>query len=113
VEQVLANLKKVEEAMGTKFGSPKTPLLLSVRSGSKFSMPGMMDTVLNLGLNDATMKALVEKTGNERFALDTYRRLITMFGATVMGSSGRIRKALEAMKTARGARLDTDLTTED
>ncbi|MBP2675589.1 MAG: ppdK, partial [Deltaproteobacteria bacterium] len=95
-------------------GSPKTPLLLSVRSGSKFSMPGMMDTVLNLGLNDATMKALVEKTGNERFALDTYRRLITMFGATVMGiERSHFERALEAMKTARGARLDTDLTTED
>ncbi|MDO8945283.1 MAG: PEP/pyruvate-binding domain-containing protein, partial [Desulfobacterales bacterium] len=113
-EQVLANLKKVEEAMGTKFGSPKTPLLLSVRSGSKFSMPGMMDTVLNLGLNDATIKALVEKTGNERFALDTYRRLITMFGATVMGiERSHFEKALEAMKAGKGAQLDTDLTTED
>ncbi|MBE0569790.1 MAG: pyruvate, phosphate dikinase [Deltaproteobacteria bacterium] len=113
-EQVLANLKKVEEAMGTKFGSPKTPLLLSVRSGSKFSMPGMMDTVLNLGLNDATIKALVEKTGNERFALDTYRRLITMFGATVMGIERSLfEKALEAMKADKGAQLDTELTTED
>jgi pyruvate,orthophosphate dikinase len=113
-EQVLANLKKVEEAMGTKFGSPKTPLLLSVRSGSKFSMPGMMDTVLNLGLNDATIKALVDKTGNERFALDTYRRLITMFGATVMGiERSHFEKALEAMKAGKGLQLDTDLTTED
>ncbi len=113
-EQVLVNLKKVEEAMGAKFGGAKNPLLLSVRSGSKFSMPGMMDTVLNLGLNDTTMKALVEKTGNERFALDTYRRLITMFGATVMGiERQKFEKALEGMKEGKGVRLDTDLTTED
>jgi pyruvate, phosphate dikinase len=113
-EQVLANLKKVEEAMGTKFGSAKTPLLVSVRSGSKFSMPGMMDTVLNLGLNDTTMKALVEKTGNERFALDTYRRLIAMFGATVMGIERQMfEKALEGLKERKGVRLDTALTTEN
>jgi pyruvate,orthophosphate dikinase len=84
-DQVLANLKKVERSMGAKLGDAKNPLLLSVRSGSKFSMPGMMDTVLNLGLNETTLKALAERTGNERFALDTYRRLITMFGSTVMG----------------------------
>ncbi|MBM2828756.1 MAG: ppdK [Actinobacteria bacterium] len=113
-EQVLANLKKIEEAMGAKFGGAKTPLLLSVRSGSKFSMPGMMDTVLNLGLNDTTMKALVEKTGNERFALDTCRRLITMFGATVMGIDRQMfEKALEGLKESKGVRLDTELTTED
>ncbi|MBF8260427.1 MAG: ppdK, partial [Actinobacteria bacterium] len=110
-EQVLANLKKIEDA---KFGGAKTPLLLSVRSGSKFSMPGMMDTVLNLGLNDTTMKALVEKTGNERFALDTCRRLITMFGATVMGIDRQMfEKALEGLKESKGVRLDTELTTED
>ncbi len=113
-EQVLANLNKVEKAMGSKFGDAKTPLLLSVRSGSKFSMPGMMDTVLNLGLNDTTLGALVSKTGNERFALDTYRRLITMFGSTVMGVDRQLfEKALEEKKASRKARLDTDLTVED
>ena len=84
-EQVLANLKKVEKAMGMKFGDPVNPLLVSVRSGAKFSMPGMMDTVLNLGLNETTIKALIKKTGNDRFVHDAYRRLITMFGSIVMG----------------------------
>ncbi len=113
-DQVLANLKKVEKSMGAKLGDAKNPLLLSVRSGSKFSMPGMMDTVLNLGLNDTTMKALVQRTGNERFALDTYRRLITMFGSTVMGVDRQVfEKALEALKKKKGVELDTDLTAED
>src|SRR4030067_1272639 len=84
-EQVLENLKKVEKAMAMKFGDEINPLLVSVRSGAKFSMPGMMDTVLNLGLNETTMNALIKKTGNERFAYDAYRRLITMFGSIVMG----------------------------
>ncbi|MBE0602492.1 MAG: pyruvate, phosphate dikinase [Deltaproteobacteria bacterium] len=113
-EQVLANLKKIEDAMGMKFGGAKNPLLLSVRSGSKFSMPGMMDTVLNLGMNETTMKAIVDKTGNERFVLDTYRRLITMFGSTVMGIDRQhFEKALEAMKEEKGAKLDTELLTGD
>ncbi len=113
-DQVLANLKKVEKSMGAKLGDAKNPLLLSVRSGSKFSMPGMMDTVLNLGLNDTTLKALAERTGNERFALDTYRRLITMFGSTVMGVDRMVfEKALEAMKTKRGVEEDTELTVDD
>ncbi len=113
-EQVLLNLKKVEGAMGMKFGGAKEPLLLSVRSGSKFSMPGMMDTVLNLGMTPTTMKALVDKTGNERFVLDTYRRLITMFGSTVMGiERSHFEKALEALKENRGAKLDTELLTGD
>ena len=113
-EQVLANLKKVEKSMGAKLGDAKNPLLLSVRSGSKFSMPGMMDTVLNLGLNDTTLKALIEKTGNERFALDTYRRLITMFGSTVMGVDRMVfEKVLEAMKKKKGVVEDTELTTDD
>ena len=113
-EQVLDNVKKVENAMGMKFGGSKNPLLLSVRSGSKFSMPGMMDTVLNLGMNETTMKALQEKTGNERFVLDTYRRLITMFGSTVMGlERSNFEKALETMKEEKGIKLDTDLTVED
>jgi len=113
-DQVLANLKKVEKSMGARLGDPKNPLLLSVRSGSKFSMPGMMDTVLNLGLNDTTLKALAAKTGNERFALDTYRRLITMFGSTVMGVDRMVfEKALEAMKKKKGVVEDTELTADD
>ena len=83
-EQVIENLKKIEKAMKMKFGDPVNPLLVSVRSGAKFSMPGMMDTVLNLGLNDKTINALIKKTGNERFVYDAYRRLITMFGSIVM-----------------------------
>jgi pyruvate,orthophosphate dikinase len=113
-EQVVANLKKVEDAMGMKFGGAKNPLFVSVRSGSKFSMPGMMDTVLNIGMNATTMKALAEKSGNERFVLDTYRRLITMFGSTVMGiERTHFEKALEALKENRGAKLDTELLTGD
>jgi len=113
-EQVLENLKKVEKSMGIKLGDPVNPLLLSVRSGAKFSMPGMMDTVLNLGLNETTMNALMNKTGNERFVHDAYRRLIAMFGSIVMGiDRQRFEKALEEMKQGRSVRLDTDLTAED
>jgi pyruvate,orthophosphate dikinase len=113
-EQVLENLKKVEKAMGIKFGDSVNPLLISVRSGAKFSMPGMMDTVLNLGLNETTMNALIKKTGNERFVYDAYRRLITMFGSIVMGvERQKFEKALEEMKEKKGVRLDTDLTVND
>jgi pyruvate, orthophosphate dikinase len=113
-EQVIKNLKKVEKEMGMKFGDPVNPLLVSVRSGAKFSMPGMMDTVLNLGLNEITMKALIKKTGNERFVYDAYRRFITMFGSIVMGiDRQKFEKALEAMKEKKGVRLDTELTAED
>lgn len=110
-EQVLDNLKKVEKAMGMKLGDPVNPLLVSVRSGAKFSMPGMMDTVLNLGLNGPTINALINKTGNERFVYDAFRRLITMFGNIVMGiDRQKFEKALEAMKEKKGVRLDTELT---
>lgn len=113
-EEVLNNLKKVEKAMGMKFGDPVNPLLVSVRSGAKFSMPGMMDTVLNLGLNETTINALLKKTGNERFVYDAYRRFITMFGSIVMGiDRQRFEKALEEMKEKKGVRLDTDLTADD
>lgn len=106
----IANLRKVEKAMGSKFGDPENPLLVSVRSGSKFSMPGMMDTVLNLGLNDATIKGLARKSRNERFAYDAYRRFITMFGDIVMGiKRAKFEEILEAKKREVGARLDTDL----
>ncbi len=113
-EQVLDNLKKVEKAMGMKFGDPANPLLISVRSGAKFSMPGMMDTVLNLGLNETTIDALIKKTENERFVYDAYRRLITMFGNIVMGvERQKFEKALEEIKEKKGVRLDTELTVGD
>jgi pyruvate,orthophosphate dikinase len=113
-EQVLENLKKVEKAMAMKFGDETNPLLVSVRSGAKFSMPGMMDTVLNLGLNETTMKAFIKKTGNERFVYDAYRRFITMFGSIVMDIDRQhFEKTLEHMKEKKGVRLDTDLTADD
>jgi len=113
-EQVLANMKKVERAMGMRFGDHVNPLLVSVRSGAKFSMPGMMDTVLNLGLNDATIKAIIKKTNNDRFAYDAYRRFITMFGSIVMGvDRQKFEKALEEIKERKGVHLDTELTAAD
>lgn len=113
-EQVIGNLRKVEKDMGMGFGDPVNPLLVSVRSGAKFSMPGMMDTVLNLGLNETTLKALIKKTGNERFAYDAYRRFITMFGSIVMDvDRQRFENALEEVKKKKGVHLDTDLTTND
>ena len=100
--------------MGMRLGDPVNPLLVSVRSGAKFSMPGMMDTVLNLGLNTTTINALIKKTGNERFVYDAYRRLITMFGSIVMGiDRQRFEKALEETKEKKGVRLDTELSAED
>jgi pyruvate,orthophosphate dikinase len=113
-EQILSNLKKVEKTMGMRFGDPTNPLLVSVRSGAKFSMPGMMDTVLNLGLNETTIKALIKKTGNERFAYDAYRRFITMFGSIVMGvDRQKFERSLEEKKERKGVHLDTDLQAED
>ncbi|MEK7742412.1 MAG: pyruvate, phosphate dikinase, partial [Nitrospirota bacterium] len=113
-EQVLANLKKIEKAMGMKFGDHTNPLLVSVRSGAKFSMPGMMDTVLNLGLNETTIRAIIKKTKNDRFAYDAYRRFITMFGNIVMGvDRQKFERALEEIKERKGVHLDTDLTAAD
>ncbi len=113
-EEVLENLKKVEKAMGKKFGDKENPLLVSVRSGAKFSMPGMMDTVLNLGLNDETLHALIRKTGNERFAYDAYRRFITMFGSIVMGiDRQKFEGVIERVKKEKGVHLDTDLDADD
>jgi pyruvate, orthophosphate dikinase len=113
-EEVLANLKKIEKAMDMKFGDATNPLLVSVRSGAKFSMPGMMDTVLNLGLNETTMQSLMKKTGNERFVYDAYRRFITMFGSIVMGIERQhFEKTLERMKEKKAVQLDTDLTADD
>jgi pyruvate,orthophosphate dikinase len=113
-EDVLAAMRAVEVQTGKGFGDASSPLLVSVRSGAKFSMPGMMDTVLNLGLNRATLQGLVALTGNERFGWDAYRRFIQMFGRIVMDVPGeRFDHALEAKKAARGATLDTDLTADD
>ncbi|MBI1820024.1 MAG: pyruvate, phosphate dikinase, partial [Nitrospirae bacterium] len=109
-EDLLTNLNRLEKVMGMKFGDPRTPLLVSVRSGARASMPGMMDTVLNLGLNDQTIQGLILKSGSERFAFDTYRRFITMFGSVVMNVKRDLfEKLLEEKKRMLGAALDTDL----
>ena len=113
-EQTLAALKEVERQTGKTFGDPKNPLLVSVRSGAKFSMPGMMDTVLNVGLNDETAKGMVALTQNERFVYDAYRRLIQMYGSVVLDIPDEaFEDVLEAMKEERGAKEDTDLTADD
>jgi pyruvate,orthophosphate dikinase len=110
--EVRANIAKVEKATGKKFGNSKNPLLLACRSGAKISMPGMMDTVLNIGLNDQVVEGMAELTGNERFAYDSYRRLINMFGDTVMGvDHEHFEHELSAVKRNRGVELDTDLDT--
>jgi len=106
----LKNLKEIEKEMEADFGSNEKPLLVSVRSGAKISMPGMMDTILNLGLNNETLKALIKQTGNERFALDSYRRLIQMFGNVVMGiEKNNFENILHAKKEELGIKLDTEL----
>jgi pyruvate,orthophosphate dikinase len=113
-DDVLEAMREVEQRSGKGFGDPKNPLLVSVRSGAKFSMPGMMDTVLNLGLNEETLEGLIALTGNERFGWDAYRRFIAMFGRIVMGvEAKRFDEPLEAKKKARGAAADTDLTASD
>src|SRR4051794_34926002 len=113
-EDVLQAVREVERATGKGFGNAADPLLVSVRSGAKFSMPGMMDTVLNLGLNEETLHGLVALTGNERFGWDAYRRFIQMFGRIVMDvKPERFDTALDAAKHARGVAQDTDLTAAD
>jgi len=108
-------MKRVEDAVtGFKFGDVNKPLLVSVRSGSKFSMPGMMDTVLNLGLNDQTIRGLIRMSGNERFAWDAYRRFIQMFGNVVMGIEKDVfEHTIHEVKKKRKVHLDIDLTAED
>ncbi len=109
-EQTLAALRKIEKQSGKKFGDPKNPLLVSVRSGAKFSMPGMMDTVLNLGLNSETLRGIEALTGNPRFTQDAYRRFIQMFGRIVMGIDGKkFDSIFDAVKEKYHARQDTDL----
>ncbi|MEW6210572.1 MAG: pyruvate, phosphate dikinase [Acidobacteriota bacterium] len=112
-DQTIAALREVEAAAGKKFGDPANPLLVSVRSGAKFSMPGMMDTVLNLGLNEETLRGLARLTSNERFAYDAYRRLIQMFGKIVLGVDGELfEHALSEAKRKARAKLDTDLAAD-
>src|SRR3954462_1659740 len=109
-DDVLAAVKDVEAETGKGFGHPPSPLLVSARSGAKFSMPGMMDTVLNLGLNESTLNGLVALTGNERFGWDAYRRFIQMFGRIVMDVEGeKSDQALDAAKEKRGVKQDTEL----
>ncbi len=113
LDEIDAYLRKLEVATGKRLGDPEKPLLLSVRSGAKISMPGMMDTVLNIGLNESTLSGLIARTGDERFARDCYRRLIQMFGNVVLGvKHSQFETILNRVKLDTGAKLDTDLTTE-
>ncbi len=112
--EVKENLKKLEGVMGAGFGDPVKPLLLSVRSGAVASMPGMMNTVLNLGLNDEVVQGLIRKTGNERFVWDSYRRFINMFGDVVLGVDHRFfEEILDKKKASVGVSVDTDLSADD
>ena len=112
--EVTMAMRRLEDAMQRHFGDPADPLLVSVRSGAKFSMPGMMETVLDVGLNDLTVHGLAAFTGDERFAWDSYRRLVQMFGRTVLGIAGEVfSDALDKAKAARGVSSDVDLGTED
>ncbi|MCS7281183.1 MAG: pyruvate, phosphate dikinase [Desulfobacterota bacterium] len=119
-EEVRENIKKVEELMGAKFGDPERPLLFSVRSGARVSMPGMMDTVLNLGLNDKTVEGLARLTGNEWFAWDCYRRFVQMYGDVVLGLKPKSKdehdpfeEVIEKKKKERGIRYDIEFTVDD
>ncbi|MGA2229434.1 MAG: pyruvate, phosphate dikinase [Tepidisphaeraceae bacterium] len=112
--EVRANMIRVEKATGKNFGDPTNPLLVAVRSGAKVSMPGMMDTVLNIGMNDEVVEGMAKLTNNPRFAYDSYRRLINMFGDTVMGvDHEHFEHELSAVKSARGVTLDTELSADD
>ncbi len=114
VEEIFAGIKKVEEDTGKSFGGDHNPLLVSVRSGARVSMPGMMDTILNLGLNETTVSALIRETGNERFAWDSYRRFILMFTNIAKGHPRtEMDKMLDDLKKSRGYKLDTEVTAEE
>ncbi|MEV7014371.1 pyruvate, phosphate dikinase [Streptomyces sp. NPDC093991] len=113
-DEVSAHLEALEQRMGKKLGQADDPLLVSVRSGAKFSMPGMMDTVLNIGLSDMSVRGLAQQAGDDRFAWDSYRRLIQMFGKTVLGVDGELfEDALEAAKAAKKVTVDTELEAAD
>jgi pyruvate, orthophosphate dikinase len=118
--EVEAAVRETEVIMGAKFCDEENPLLLSVRSGARVSMPGMMDTVLNLGLNDSAVEALAQKSGNSRFAWDSYRRFVQMYGDVVLGMKPESKEdidpfegIMEELKETRGLELDTDFTVED
>src|SRR5581483_2130584 len=109
-DQMFDALAKLESQIGKKLGDPENPLLVSVRSGAKFSMPGMMDTILNLGLNDKSVEGLAKRTGNPRFAYDSYRRLIQMFGSVVLDiPKSAFEEVFDGKKKQKKAKLDTDL----
>jgi pyruvate, orthophosphate dikinase len=113
-DEISEHLARLEKAMGKTLGDSDDPLLVSVRSGAKFSMPGMMDTVLNIGLNDQSVNGLAKQGGNERFAWDSYRRLLSMFGKTVLGADGELfEHALDELKTSRNTKNDLDLDAAD
>lgn len=113
-DEVLANLARLEKLMGAKFGDKKNPLLVSVRSGAAQSMPGMMDTILNLGLNPDTVEGMIAKTGNERFVWDSYRRFIQMFGDVVMGvPHDQFEAALQDVKDLSRKVYDVELDVKD
>ncbi|REJ37240.1 MAG: pyruvate, phosphate dikinase [Bacillota bacterium] len=113
-EEIKANLKRLEDVMGARFGDPSNPLLVSVRSGARVSMPGMMDTILNLGLNDETVQGLIRRTGNPRFAWDSYRRFVHMYGDVVLGVPHEEFEALiDRMKEEKGVTHDTELDADD
>src|SRR6201991_2576065 len=113
-QEVTEHLAALEKAMGKQLGDADDPLLVSVRSGAKFSMPGMMETVLNVGLNDRSVQGLAAQAGDGRFAQDSYRRLIQMFGATVLGiEAEHFADALDAAKQAKGTTNDLDLDADD
>ena len=119
-DQVEEALHRLEELMGRKFGDPENPLLVSVRSGAALSMPGMMDTVLNLGLNDHTVQGLIKQTGDERFAYDCYRRFIAMYGDVVLGLKPQAKDEhdpfdvlIEEMRKKRGVEFDNQLAASD
>ncbi|MEK6631254.1 MAG: PEP/pyruvate-binding domain-containing protein, partial [Acidobacteriota bacterium] len=112
-DEMMGHVRKLEKVAGAAFGSTGNPLLVSVRSGAKFSMPGMMDTILNLGLNDVAVEGLKARTANGRFACDSYRRFIQMFGNVVLEiPKEKFEHEFEAVKAAHGAKIDTDLTEE-
>ena len=114
LEQIQNNIAKLEEITGKKFGSLENPLLVSVRSGARVSMPGMMDTILNLGLNDEAVEVVAKQTNNQRFAYDSYRRFVQMFSDVVMGVEKRLfENIIDEMKEARGVHYDTELTAYD
>ncbi len=119
-DDVRDGIRNMENIMGAKFGDSENPLLLSVRSGARASMPGMMDTILNLGLNDVSVEGIAKKSGNERFAWDSYRRFVQMFGDVVLGMKPESKEdhdpfeeIIDHMKEEKGVELDTDLTTDD